>query len=100
MDVVNVVEGTEKLSKTGKKWKFHSPNEKDHLYLKQKYGLSDFEAALALHRISAIEESGDVISPLLKTHLPDLSVLPDSEKAFDFTYEMLLSKKAFPFGTA
>ena len=93
MDGVKVSHTPNDLSKTGKKWIFYEKNHKDLLYLKQTYNLSDLEASLALNRMKTLEESVDVIMPLLKTHLPDPCVLPDSAKAFEFTHNFLLKNE-------
>jgi single-stranded-DNA-specific exonuclease len=92
---MNLVFKNDQFSRTGKKWVAPPFCERDVLFLKQKYDISDMVARLVSTRIRTVEEAEEVFSPLIKNHLPDPSCLPDIEKAFEHVYECLLKNKAF-----
>ncbi|WP_236864705.1 single-stranded-DNA-specific exonuclease RecJ [Candidatus Hydrogenosomobacter endosymbioticus] len=81
------------LSKSGKRWVFEDVNERDILHLKQKFNVSDLSASIALRRSSSVQECEEMFFPTIKELLPDPSVLPDSEHAFEFVYNALLDKR-------
>ena len=81
------------LSRTGKVWEFLPVRERDILFLKQEYNVSEMVARLITNRIQDLTQAEEIFSPFLKNHLPDPSYLPDAGKAFAHVYSCLLAKK-------
>lgn len=81
------------LSRTGRLWVVQEAKEKDILYIKQKYNVSDMIARLAVNRLRDISQADEIFYPFLKNHLPDPDNLPDNEKAMDHLYTCILEKR-------
>jgi single-stranded-DNA-specific exonuclease len=84
---------SDNLSRTGRSWIFPEIQEKDVLYLQQKYKISAMAARLTAHRIRSTDEGDEIFFALIKNHLPDPMHLPDIEKALDHTHSCLQKKK-------
>jgi single-stranded-DNA-specific exonuclease len=86
-------QGEVKLSRTGKVWSQAVVPERDILALKQKYQVSDRVARLVAHRLAPGEDADPIFFPLLKTQMPDASLLPDADIAFAHMHQCLLAGK-------
>lgn len=80
------------ISQTGRDWVFLSACERYVEYLKEHYHVNDLTARLVAHR-SVIEESEEIFSPFLRTHLPDPSYLPDLDVAVQHLKETVLARR-------
>ncbi|ETZ07502.1 single-stranded-DNA-specific exonuclease RecJ [Holospora obtusa F1] len=80
------------FSHTGREWNFLSACERHVAYLREQYKVSDLAARLVANR-STIEEAEEIFSPLLRTHLPDPSYLPDLLNAIDHLEDVIRNKR-------
>lgn len=85
--------GENALSRAGKNWIFHRVDEGEVRRVQQEHGLTELAAALALVRAGAEALVDELLSPLLKTHMPDPHELPDAQKAFAWVEQLLSQKK-------
>lgn len=69
------------LSLTGKKWVFPPIDERKVNSFSQTYGLEDRVSQILAQRLSSLEEVEAFLTPTLKTHLPDPTLLPDMDRA-------------------
>lgn len=85
------------LSRTGKQWIVPTAQEKDVLFLQQKYGVCDLTARLSAHRMDNLEQAEEIFSPYIKQHLPDPALLPDGQKGFDCITQALTATDTKPW---
>jgi single-stranded-DNA-specific exonuclease len=81
------------LSRTGREWAFAAFSEKNVLFLRQKYGVSERVARLAAVRLTSLEEADSLFFSLLRLQMPDPSVLPDVDKAYVQVLSILKEKR-------
>ena len=80
------------MSHTGREWVFLNACERYVAYLKEHYQINDVTARLAAHR-TVMEEAEEIFFPLLRTHLPDPSHLPDLLPAVQHLEDVILNRR-------